>query len=48
MCVKLPPKDLNPSLYPLHLTSTYIYGVTIAPRVHGSGIVYFSDKVNSE
>ena len=35
MCVKLPPENLNPSPYPLHLTSTYICGVTIALRVSG-------------
>ena len=39
MCVKLPPGDLNPDSYPLHLISTYTYGVTIAPRVCG-GIPY--------
>ena len=33
MCVKLPLEDLNPGLYPLHPTSTYTYGVTIASRV---------------
>ena len=25
--------DLNPGSYPLHPINTYIYGVTIAPRV---------------
>ena len=34
MCMKLHPGDLNLDLYPLHLTNTYIYGVTIAPRVY--------------
>ena len=33
MCVKLPPKDLNPNSCPSHPTSTYIYKVIIAPRV---------------
>ena len=35
MCVKLPLGDLNPGLYPLHPTSTYTYGVTIAPNMCG-------------
>ena len=35
MYVKLPSRDLNFSPYPPHLTSTYICGVTIAPRVCG-------------
>ena len=35
MCVNLPFEDLNLSLYPPHSTSTYTYGVTIAPRVCG-------------
>ena len=35
MYVKLPPKDLNLDLCPLHPTSTYTCGVTIAPRVCG-------------
>ena len=38
MCVKLPPKNLNPVPYPPHSTSTYTCGVTIAQRVCG-GIV---------
>ena len=33
--MKLPPRDLNPAPYPPHPTSTYTYGVTIAPRVCG-------------
>ena len=33
MCVKLPLRDLNLGLYPLHPTSTYTYEVTITPRV---------------
>ena len=35
MCVKLPLEDLNPNPYPPHPTSTYTYGVTVAPRVCG-------------
>ena len=35
MCVKLPPRDLNPGLYPPHLISTYTCRVTIAPRACG-------------
>ena len=35
MCVKLPPKDLNLDPCPPHLTNTYTYKVTIAPRVCG-------------
>ena len=38
MFVKLPSEDLNPSPYPLHLTSTYTCGVTIAPRVCGGDL----------
>lgn len=34
MYVKLPFGDLNPSLCPPHFTSTYTYGVTIAPSTH--------------
>ena len=33
MCVKLPHGDLNSNSCHSHLTSTYIYKVTIAPRV---------------
>ena len=33
MCVKLPPRDLNPDPYPSHSTSTYTCEVIIAPRV---------------
>ena len=32
MCVKLPPRNLNPSPYFSHLASTYTYAVTITPR----------------
>jgi len=52
MCVKLPPKDLNPGPYPPLSISTYTYGVTIAPRVCGSHffiskqIVYLSLVLN--
>ena len=35
MCVKLPLRDLNLGPCPPHPTSTYICGVTIAPRVCG-------------
>ena len=38
-CVKLPPRDLNPSLYPSHPTNTYTCGVNIAPRVCGGRVV---------
>ena len=33
MCVKLPPRDLNPSLYPPHPINTYTCEVTNAPRM---------------
>ena len=33
--MKPPPRDLNPDLYPPHLTITYTYGVTITPMVCG-------------
>ena len=33
--MKFLPGDLNPDPYPSHPTSTYTYGVTIAPRVCG-------------
>ena len=39
MCVKLPPRDLNPDPYPPHPTSTYTCGVTIAPSVCGDGVI---------
>ena len=35
MCVKLSSKNLNFGSCPPHSTSTYTYGVTIAPRVCG-------------
>ena len=35
MCMKLPPGDLNPNLYPLHSTSIYTYRVTTASKVRG-------------
>ena len=35
MCVKFPPRDLNPGSCLPHPTSTYICRVTIAPRVCG-------------
>ena len=40
MCVKLPHGDFNPGPYPPHPTSTYTYGVTIAPRVCGGIYIY--------
>ena len=57
-CVKLPPGDLNPGLYPPHLTSIYTYKVIIALKVWGVKIkkkkktfdigcmVKWSDKIN--
>ena len=33
--MKLSPGDLNPDPYSPHPTSTYTYGVIIAPRVRG-------------
>ena len=44
MCVKLPPRDLNPDPYPLHPTSTYTCGVTTAPRVYGGNQNYRLDE----
>ena len=38
ICVKLPPKDLNPDPYPPHPTSIYICGVTTASRVSSGSI----------
>ena len=35
MCVKLPPRDLNPNPYPLHSTNIYTFGVTIASKMCG-------------
>jgi len=32
---ELPPRDLNPNIYPSHPTSTYTYGVTTAPTIRG-------------
>ena len=43
MCVKLYSRDLNPGPYPPHLISTYICGVTIAPKVCGGKIALNSD-----
>ena len=39
-CVKLSPGDLNPDPSPPHPTSTYICGVTIAPRMCGGIDIY--------
>ena len=33
--MKFPSKNLNPGPYPPHPTSTYTYGIIIAPRVCG-------------
>ena len=33
MCVKFIPKNLNPNLFPSHLTNTFIYRVITALRV---------------
>ena len=41
MYVKFPPRDLNPSPYPSHFTSTYTCGVTIALRVYGDIFFFF-------
>ena len=35
MCVKLPPRDLNPGPCPPHPTSIYTYRMTTTPRVCG-------------
>ena len=43
--MKLPLGDLNLGSCPPHPTSTYIYGVTVAPRVC-SDILDFSKKIN--
>ena len=45
MCVKFPPRYLNPGPYPPHPTSTYTYGVTIAQRMCGDGYrILFKSK----
>ena len=36
--MKLPLKNLNLSPYPLHLTNTYTYKVTIVSNVCGGGL----------
>ena len=41
MCVKLLLKDLNTGPCLSHPTSTYIYGVTIAPTVCGGNLSLF-------
>ena len=41
MCVKLPPENLNPGPYPLHLTNTYTCRVITALRVCGGVNGYF-------
>ena len=35
MSVKLPPRNLNPTPWPPHPTSTYTCGVTTVPRLCG-------------
>ena len=40
MCVKFPPRDLNPGPCHQHPTNTYTCGVTIAPRARG-GLGYW-------
>ena len=45
MCVKLLLRDLNPNPYPLHPTSTYTCGVTIAPRMSNSNTSLFLKKL---
>ena len=40
ICVKFPPRDLNPTPYPSHHISTYTCGVTIAPMVYGGVFEY--------
>ena len=42
MCVKLSFRDLNIDPCPSHLTSTYTYGVSFAPRVRGWLIIMYS------
>ena len=44
MCGKLYPKDLNSGIYFLHPTSTYTYGVTIAPKCAVMAIVLTCSK----
>ena len=39
MCIKLPPKDLNPNIFSLHPTNTYICRVTIVLKAHGDKAV---------
>ena len=41
MCVKLPPRDLNPDPCPLHPTNNYSYGVIIALKVCSGYFMYF-------
>ena len=40
MCVKLPFRDLNSSLYPPHSTNIYTCKVTTTPRVRGGDTRY--------
>ena len=41
MCVKFPPRDLNPDPCPPHPINTYIYGVTITLRTCSGYLDYF-------
>ena len=47
MCVKLPSRDLNPGPWPLHPTSTYTCGMTIAPKVCGGDNSTFISDVRT-
>ena len=40
MCVKLPPRDLNPGPYPAHPTGIYTCEVTTTPRIRGGVYIY--------
>ena len=46
MYVKLSHGDLNSSPYSPHPISTYTYGVTNAPRVHGGTIQFIENFQN--
>ena len=43
MYVKLSHGDLNSGLYSPHPISTYTYGVTNAPRMHGGTIQFIEN-----
>ena len=42
MCVKLPPRNLNPDPYPPHPISIYTYKVTTTPRMCGCALLITS------